>query len=232
MTGVSDNFENDYHWRHFSPGSLLIDVAMKQVAAMLRISELSLSHGKKTILKTLSLTLGDGETIAIMGPSGCGKTTLLKSIAGFVEVFSSGQISYKDVVWQDQIRRHVCAAKREATLLFQEHAIWPHLSVKQQLDLIGPTNDSLIERLGLNPHTLGRDLSGGEKQRLALGRVLKTGSRLLLLDEPFASLDRDTKASMIVLLREHQSSCNCAFLITTHDQQDAQKLGARLLNIV
>jgi ABC-type Fe3+/spermidine/putrescine transport system ATPase subunit len=197
---------------------------------MLSISGLCVHHNRQPILNELSLDLCDGETLAIMGPSGCGKTTLLKAIAGFIDEIA-GEINYRGAIWQDA-QNKVDPSKRAAALLFQEQAIWPHLTVEQHLDLLGPDNALLIERLGLKAQTLGRALSGGEKQRLALGRVLKTKAPLLLLDEPFAALDRVTKTHTIQLLLEHQKSRKCGILLATHDLKDAEQLGARVLKLI
>lgn len=173
-----------------------------------------------------------GRSLAIVGRSGSGKTTLLKAIAGFVDCVSEGQISYQNILWQEKHKLHVPAARRQASLLFQESAIWPHLTVQQQLELVGSQDRGLAKQLGLNPQTLGKALSGGEKQRLALGRVMKTKSPILLLDEPFASLDGPTKRQMIKLLADHQRAHRCAILIATHDLGDAKALGAPVLELV
>jgi len=183
-------------------------------------------------LKEVSLTLKRGESLAIIGRSGSGKTTLLRAIAGFARRISAGQISYSDMLWQDRDRVYVPASERSASLLFQESAIWPHLTVEQQLNLVGAEDQNLVVQLGLNSKTLGRALSGGERQRLALGRVLKAKAPILLLDEPFASLDATTKAQMISLLTDHQCVHSCAILIATHDAKDAQALGAPMLELL
>lgn len=197
---------------------------------MLRVSDLSVYQGPHPILERTSLQLCAGETRVIMGPSGSGKTTLLKAIAGFVDRIH-GNISYNKALWQDSKSCYVPSQKRECALLFQEHAIWPHLTVQRQLEMVGPGTASLMERIGLNGATLGRHLSGGEKQRLALGRVLLTHAPLLLLDEPFSALDQERKASIISLLKEHQEKHKCAILIATHEQTDASQLGATVLSL-
>ena len=196
---------------------------------MLRVNELSVRSPSHVILAKTTLSLSKGETLAVMGPSGCGKTTLLKAIAGFIPSLK-GEITYGGDIWQNE---HGClkAKDRCAALLFQDHAIWPHLSVQRQLNLVTPGADVLIGRLGLKAETLGRHLSGGEKQRLALGRILSLNPSILLLDEPFASLDKESKASMIKLLKEHQALHKCAILIATHDESDALQLGASLLRL-
>jgi thiamine transport system ATP-binding protein len=195
---------------------------------MLTIDQLSLVP----FLKEISFTLKPGETLAVMGRSGSGKTTLLKAIAGFTDHFSTGEILYDGTIWQDRRRKYLNAFQRPASLLFQENAIWPHLTVRQQLDLVGSKNDTTAKQLGLCPKTLGRELSGGEKQRLALGRVLKAKNPVLLLDEPFASLDPQNKAQMIKLLADHQAVYKSAVLIATHDPDDVKALGANALKLL
>jgi len=195
---------------------------------MLTIERLSVTP----FLKEISFTLDEGETLAIVGRSGCGKTTLLKAIAGFVDQISNGRITFNGSLWQDQNRKYLAASNRQAALLFQESAVWPHLTVQQQLDLVGQKDEISAEQLGLCPNTLGKGLSGGEKQRLALGRVLKAQSPILLLDEPFASLDPQTKAKMVKLLADYQAVYKCSVLIATHETADADALGANTLKLL
>lgn len=199
---------------------------------MLAVRNLSINRANRTIVSNLSLTVQRGASLALTGPSGSGKTTVIKAIAGFVDKVCSGKISFAGSVWQDQ-QNSVPARGRSAAMMFQECAVWPHLSVKQQLSLVNPEDcDALISRLSLNPNTLGRDLSGGEKQRLALGRVLRTNAPLLLLDEPFAALDHDAKSHMVELLVQHQEKTKCAILLSTHDALDPVALGAMRFALV
>lgn len=197
---------------------------------MLRVNGLSVGADPHVILMNTTLRIAPGETLAVLGASGCGKTTLLKAIAGFIGNIE-GEISYEGKLWQDEKGIHLKASGRCAALLFQDHAIWPHLSVKRQLNLVTPGAESLIESLGLKPDALGRHLSGGEKQRLALGRILSLKPSILLLDEPFASLDKTSKEAMIKLLTKHQALHKCAILIATHDESDAFQLGASVLRL-
>ncbi len=196
--------------------------------AMLRVNGLSVGAHPHVILANTTLSVSPGETLAVMGPSGCGKTTLLKAIAGFMGKIV-GEISYNGTLWQNHQGIQLKPAGRCAALLFQDHAIWPHLSVKRQLNLVSPGAEALIERLGLKADALGRQLSGGEKQRLALGRIMTLKPSIVLLDEPFASLDKATKDSMIALVKEHQALHKCAIIIATHDESDAYQLGATVL---
>lgn len=206
---------------------------------MLCVSQLRVCIKNRTILKDLSFSLPSGESIAIMGPSGCGKTTLLKALAGFINAFTHGHIRYDNVLWQDEKRRYCSAEKRDATLLFQNLAIWPHLTVMQQMHLVEPKtakrntpkSKEIIEELGLSHRidTLGCNLSGGEKQRLALGRALKSAPGLLLLDEPFASLDTASKNEAIDLVKRIQTKFRHSIVVSTHDLGEARLLSDRII---
>lgn len=211
---------------------------------MLSVSELTIDIKGRQILTDISFSLRQGESLAIMGPSGCGKTTLLKAISGFIPSFSQGHISYKGILWQDSQKEYFSARQRPATLLFQELAVWPHLKIKRQLDLVVPKNlaqtpkaafstEAILSELMLAhlANTIGRDLSGGEKQRLALGRVIKTMPEIMLLDEPFASLDKDTKSKTIDLIKQIKEKSNCTLIIATHDINEAKLLSGSFLKL-
>ena len=206
---------------------------------MLEISDLTIANEHRLILNNFSATFKKGESIALMGPSGCGKSTTLKAIAGLITRFKSGQIKKDDVIWQDGTGCFLSPRLRNATLVFQDLAVWPHLTVKEQLDLILPKNRhqpflptaEIIDRLGLSHLTTqkARFLSGGEKQRLAIGRALKALPEVLLLDEPFNALDGRTKINTIKYLRDLQNKFSFTLAVSTHDHNDAILLEARVL---
>ncbi len=147
----------------------------------LRIRSLAKSLGGRAALSGVSLDAADGERLALLGPSGSGKTTLLRLIAG-LERPDAGEILFdgKDV-------RGVPPRERAIGMVFQDLALWPYITVAGHVD----GDVALLERFGLATHAAKRphELSGGERQRLALARALARRPRLLLLDEPFSSLD-------------------------------------------
>jgi molybdate transport system ATP-binding protein len=180
----------------------------------------------------LELTLAvESETLAIVGPSGAGKTTLLRLLAGLVGP-ERGRIEAAGELWLDRERGvDLPPERRSVGLVFQDYALFPHLSVRGNVAFANPERaGTVLARLGLErlserrPH----DLSGGERQRVALARALVREPLLLLLDEPLAALDAETKAvirsELHALLRERARPA----LLVTHDFEDAAALADRV----
>lgn len=183
----------------------------------------------------LSLTVAEGELVTLVGPSGCGKTTTLRLIAG-LETPASG-----DVVIDGQAVTALEPKARDVGMVFQRHALLPHLSAAENLGLglrlrrvpkaeIAARINDLAAKLGILD-CLSRkpgELSGGQCQRVALGRALIRRPRLLLLDEPFANLDaplrRELRQELLRVHREHKLTT----LLVTHDQAEALALGHRV----
>lgn len=197
---------------------------------MLVIEQLSLNYGQQQVLQQVSLQLPAGQTGCLLGPSGSGKSSLLRAIAGF-EHLAHGSIHLDDRLLAD-CRSHLNPAQRRVGMVFQDYALFPHLTVAENIafGLTGqPTLQqrqrvaALLELIGLTalaqryPH----QLSGGQQQRVALARALAPKPRLLLLDEPFSGLDADLRQQLAqdvaAILRTEQ----IAALLVTHDQQEA-----------
>ncbi len=196
------------------------------------------SAAPRVLLAGLNLQVNSGETVAILGPSGSGKSTLLKIIAG-LEAADSGQ-----VFCQGQDISAMPAHLRRFALMFQDFALFPHLSVQdnvafglveQGLSRQQAREQSLamLERVGMAAHALGRvwQLSGGEQQRVALARALITRPRVLLLDEPFSALDAQLRISMRAEFARHIASASMAVVWVTHDETEARAVGARGLEL-
>ena len=153
--------------------------------ASVQIDSLTRRLGGREILRGLSLEVEPGEWIALLGPSGAGKTTLLRAIAG-LEAPDSGR-----VLLDGRDAAQVAPRERGVGFVFQDLALWPYVRVEDHLGEPSASRGALLERFGLRglekkrPH----ELSGGERQRLALARALARPPRILLLDEPFSSLD-------------------------------------------
>lgn len=174
---------------------------------------------------------------AIFGPSGCGKTTLLRAIAG-LEPRVCGWIKLGDETWQDAdffLPPH----RRPLGYVFQHAVLFPHLSVRGNLDFAwrrrgdgpGPGFDEVVELAGIG-HLLPRDtpsLSGGERQRVALARALLTAPRLLLLDEPLAALDRQAKAELMPCLERLHEGLSIPMLYVSHAIDEVARLADQLL---
>jgi len=184
----------------------------------------------------LELKLETGQTtVALVGPSGAGKSTVLRAIAGLVHP-SRGTITLGDQVWfaSDQ-RIDLPPEDRPVGLVFQEYALFPHMTVRRNVSYGGKERvDELLERLRIADLADAKPggLSGGERQRVALARALARGPRVLLLDEPLSALDAHTKATVRAELRELLHELELPALLVTHDFEDAAVLADRVGVIV
>jgi putative spermidine/putrescine transport system ATP-binding protein len=184
----------------------------------------------------ISLTIGDGEFVSLLGPSGCGKTTTLKMIAGFEEA-DIGTISFdgRDV-------GSLPAEKRDIGMVFQNYALFPHLTVGRNLafglemrrrpkaEIKGRTAKVLdMVQLSGMADRYPRQLSGGQQQRVALARALVIEPRILLLDEPLANLDAKLREEMRVFIRELQRRVGITTVYVTHDQAEAMTMSDRVV---
>ncbi len=178
-------------------------------------------------LRSIDLHIKHGELLGLLGPSGCGKTTLLRLIAGFErplkgEIFLDGRL----IASPDHL---VVPEKRGIGMVFQDYALFPHLNTwKNSCFGIKSKKDTarvewLLELLGLAQyrHRFPHELSGGQRQRLALARALAPGTSLVLLDEPFSSLDVEVRQKLRSELRGVLKTCDASGLLVTHDPQEA-----------
>jgi molybdate transport system ATP-binding protein len=189
-----------------------------------------LAHDLRAFRLAVSLAVGR-ETVALAGPSGAGKTTLLRAIAGLIHP-QTGRIAAGDAVWLDTAAGlDVPPERRSVGLVFQDYALFPHMSVEQNVAYGGRVHArELLDALGLTAlaRARPRELSGGERQRVALARALARGPGVLLLDEPLAALDAHTRAAVRAELREHLRTFALPTLIVTHDYADAAALADRI----
>jgi ABC-type sulfate/molybdate transport systems ATPase subunit len=174
----------------------------------------------------LALEVGR-ETVALVGPSGAGKTSVLRAVAGLASP-ASGRVALGDDVWLDTERRvRRRPEERAVGFVFQEYALFPHLTVHRNVAFGGRERaDELLERFRISHLAAARpgELSGGERQRVALARALARNPGVLLLDEPLAALDAHTKAGVRQELDELLSVLDLPTLIVTHDYEDAVAL--------
>ena len=184
---------------------------------------------KKTVITDLTLSLTGGEFLCVLGRSGCGKSTLINLVAGFCAP-SSGKIQVRDTP--------VTKPGPDRCVVFQEDALFPWLTVEENIafglkekkrhrDRVA----SLLEMTGLVPfrNYLPKEISGGMKQRVALARVLVLEPAILLMDEPFAALDAQTREQMQALLLDLWSRFHHTILFVTHDVREAVFLADRVL---
>ena len=186
----------------------------------------------------IALEVAEGEVVALLGPNGAGKSTALRALAGLLPL-SDGHIRVGGEEW-----RRRPADRRPVGMVFQDYLLFPHLSVLDNV-AIGPRCHGVrrtearrlaaewLGRGGLADHAgrRPRTLSGGQAQRVALARALAVRPRLLLLDEPLAALDVDTRREIRAGLRRHLAEFDGASLLVTHDPLDAMALADRLVVI-
>jgi molybdenum ABC transporter ATP-binding protein len=179
----------------------------------------------------LELTLEAGpETVALVGPSGAGKTSVLRAVAGLVRP-ARGNVSCGDEVWFDSTRRiDRRPEERSVGFVFQEYALFPHLSVEQNVTFGGGRADGLLRRLRIEHLARAKpsELSGGERQRVAIARALAREPRVLLLDEPMAALDPHTRGKVRAELHDLLRELALPALLVTHDFEDAAALADRV----
>ena len=195
--------------------------------------EIDLTLPRRSFRLQLQLQVG-AETLAAVGPSGAGKSTLLRAIAG-LERPDAGRIALGDEVWFDSSRGvSLPPDRRSVGLVFQDYALFPHLSVRQNVAFGGRARvGELLERLRIDhiAASLPRELSGGERQRVALARALSRAPRVLLLDEPMAALDAHTRATVRAELRSLLTELGLPTLLVSHDFDDASALAERVVVI-
>ncbi|WP_374728606.1 2-aminoethylphosphonate ABC transport system ATP-binding subunit PhnT [Caballeronia sordidicola] len=213
--------------------------SIKPAPGGVHIDRLSVRFGARTVLDDLSLTIERGELLTVLGRSGCGKTTLLRFIAGFVQ--ADGLAGRLTVAGRDLT--HVPPFKRNLGLLFQSYALFPHLSVFDNVafglrarrlkagEIARRVADALkLVQLGDAGHVMPAQLSGGMQQRVALARALVIEPDVLLLDEPLSALDANLRASVRSELKAlHERLPNLTIVCVTHDQDDALVLSDRTL---
>ena len=193
---------------------------------MLKLQNLSLRFEKDQVLRDVSFEVAEGELVCLLGPSGCGKTTTLRLIAGF-EKPEAGRIIIGDQI-VSSARQTVAPQKRDIGFLFQDYALFPHLSVAQNIayGLSGRTKQQVKEQTWEMLHQIRlldhadkypHELSSGEQQRVAVARALVMKPALLLADEPTGDLDENTADALHQLLREMHTEYGLTSIIATHN---------------
>jgi putrescine transport system ATP-binding protein len=202
---------------------------------LIRFRNVTKRFGEFTAIDDLSLDIYEQEFFALLGPSGCGKTTMMRMLAGF-ETPTEGQI---ELAGQDIVP--VPPNKREINMMFQSYALFPHLTVWDNIafglrrsamsrpDIASRVEDMLkLTRLEKFTHRKPHQISGGQRQRVALARSLAKAPKLLLLDEPMGALDKKLRQETQFELMDIQEKTGTTFVIVTHDQEEAMTVASRV----
>lgn len=201
----------------------------------LQLENINVNIHKKPILKNVSLTVEEGEFISLLGPSGCGKSTMLKTIAGLLDL-EDGNIFLGEVCVND-----LPPEKRGTVIVFQDLRLFPNMTalgnVEFGLKLKGFDKKTARERavkMLESVHLAGMEdrkihqMSGGQLQRVALARAIAAEPHILLLDEPFSSLDEALRIEMRSLVRELHDQYHCTTILVTHDKKEALSLSDKV----
>ncbi len=206
-----------------------------QKSADVRFEQITHRFGDTVVIDDLSLTIDGGELVALLGPSGCGKSTLLRILAGL-----QAQTNGRMMIGRDCVDG-LAPRQRGVGIVFQNYALFPHMTVAANvaygLEANGTSRRdaarkarAMLEMVRMEAFALRypRELSGGQQQRVALARSLAVKPRILLLDEPFAALDKSLRLDMQIEIRRLQRELNITTIMVTHDQEEAMSMADRV----
>lgn len=192
-------------------------------------------YGETIIIPDLSLEIKNGEFFTLLGPSGCGKTTLLRMIAGF------NSIEGGEICFDDKLINNISAHLRNIGMVFQNYAIFPHLTVRQNVEyglkirkmnkkVMKEKIDQILDVVKINEYQdrLPERLSGGQQQRVALARAIVIHPDVLLMDEPLSNLDAKLRIDMRSAIRDIQKQVGITTVYVTHDQEEALAISDRI----
>ena len=201
----------------------------------LRLEDISHRFGDVLAVRDINLDIAGGELVALLGPSGCGKSTLLRIVSGFIRQ-SGGRVLF-DVEPVD----HLPPSRRGAGIVFQNYALFPHMTVAENVAYgleaqkwprrrIGPRVAEMLALVHMSEFAARkpRQLSGGQQQRVALARCLATDPKVLLLDEPFGALDKNLRLDMQIEVKRLQREYGITTILVTHDQEEALSMADRI----
>ena len=204
--------------------------------ANLKLRDIKKSYGKTEVIHGLELEVLDGEFCVLVGPSGCGKSTLLRMIAG-LEAITEGSILINDERVND-----VSAAKRGLAMVFQSYALYPHMTVRQNLafglENLKLDKDDIAQRINKAANQLRMEdylkrrpgqLSGGQRQRVAIGRAIVREPSIYLFDEPLSNLDAELRVATRVELKALHARLGNTMIYVTHDQVEAMTMADKIV---
>jgi putative spermidine/putrescine transport system ATP-binding protein len=211
------------------------DVSRRHAGHRLTLRGVTHRFGEFTAVQGIDLDIAGGELVALLGPSGCGKSTLLRIIAGFIAQ------SQGSVLFDGEPVDHLAPNRRGAGIVFQNYALFPHMSVAENVAYglearhtpkarIAPRVAEMLRLVHMDAFAdrLPRQLSGGQQQRIALARALAVDPKILLLDEPFGALDKNLRLDMQIEVKRLQREYGITTILVTHDQEEALSMADRI----
>jgi spermidine/putrescine ABC transporter ATP-binding subunit len=206
-----------------------------RVKYQVEVNSASKFYGETVAIQDINLQILEGEFFSILGPSGSGKTTILRAIAGLID------LNRGEIIIGDRPMRGVPTYKRDISIVFQNYALFPHMNVFNNVafglrmhNLERPevhrrvSNVLRLVKLAGMEKRRPNQLSGGQQQRVALSRAIVTTPKVMLLDEPLGALDRNLRETMQVELKSLQREVGITTLLVTHDQEEALTLSDRI----
>ena len=201
----------------------------------LHLENITQTFGDFTAVRAINLNVGAGELVALLGPSGCGKSTLLRIVSGFIRQ-TEGR-----VLFDDEAVDHLSPSQRGVGIVFQNYALFPHMTVAENVAYglqahkwprarIGPRVEEMPTLVHMNEFAQRkpRQLSGGQQQRVALARCLAIDPKVLLLDEPFGALDKNLRLDMQIEVKRLVRESGVTTILVTHDQEEALSMADRI----
>ncbi|MDR1835292.1 MAG: ABC transporter ATP-binding protein [Fusobacteriaceae bacterium] len=202
-----------------------------------RFENVTFRYGKHTIFENLSLKIDTSQIMGIVGPSGCGKTTLIRCLCGFIKPETGSIYIGDDCVYSAEKRIHVAPERRNIGVVFQDYAVWPHMTVwenvtypmkkrrapREEIETRARHALEQVRMTGYEKH-LPSQLSGGQQQRVAIARALVSSRDVIVLDEPITNLDAKLREEMILEIRMIQKAVGTTIIYITHDQEAALQL--------
>jgi multiple sugar transport system ATP-binding protein len=204
--------------------------------AFLALKSIEKTFGETRVIQGVDLTIEKGEFVVFVGPSGCGKSTLLRLIAGLESITSGSlELDGRDIT-------QVPAAKRDLAMVFQSYALYPHMTVDENMsfalrlakadpEVIRTKVDRAAQILNLGPYLkrTPRELSGGQRQRVAIGRAIVRSPKVFLFDEPLSNLDAALRGQTRVEIAKLHRELGATTIYVTHDQVEAMTLADRVV---
>jgi ABC-type sugar transport system ATPase subunit len=204
--------------------------------AHVQVRQLFKRYGDLQVVHGISFEIADGEFVVLVGPSGCGKSTILRMIAG-LETVTGG-----DIVIDDRVVNDIPPRERDIAMVFQDYALYPHMSVRQNLGfglkMRGTPKGEIAKAVNRTAEILQiqalldrkpKELSGGQRQRVAIGRAIAREPKLFLFDEPLSNLDAQLRVEMRTQIKRLHMSFGATSVYVTHDQTEAMTLADRIV---